>query len=93
MRFASSNPWDLLNYLSQHREASDLLLRGEDPFFARTKYLRNYLEPILNQQFDHISNIRIGTKALTFWPYRFTHDADADADADELLRLLENICL
>lgn len=79
--------------MSQHREASDLLLRGEDPFFARTKYLRNYLEPILNQQFDHISNIRIGTKALTFWPYRFTHDADADADADELLRLLENICL
>jgi len=36
---------------------------------------------------EHIETIRIGTKALTFWPYRFV----TDEDADDLLVLFENV--
>jgi L-lysine 2,3-aminomutase len=34
---------------------------------------------------EHVRNIRFGTKALSYWPYRFTTDKDSDA----LLRLFE----
>ena len=53
----------------------------------KTKHLQAYLEPLLHPDFDHIQTIRIGTKALTFWPYRF----HAAADSDELIRLLERM--
>ena len=53
----------------------------------RTRHLEAYLEPLLHRDFDHVQTIRIGTKALTFWPYRFVSDADSDA----LLALLESL--
>ncbi len=34
-----------------------------------------------------MTSIRIGTKSLTFWPYRFL----TDPDADELLRQFERV--
>jgi len=37
--------------------------------------------------FEHVTTIRIGTKALSFWPFRFL----TDPDADDLLRLLEDL--
>ncbi len=49
--------------------------------------LRRYLEPLLNKEFSHIHTIRLGTKALAYWPYRFTHDADAG----ELLQLFRDV--
>ncbi|HVR27964.1 MAG TPA: lysine 2,3-aminomutase, partial [Thermoanaerobaculia bacterium] len=36
---------------------------------------------------QHVQTIRLGTKALAYWPQRFT----TDADADDLLRLIEEI--
>ena len=35
----------------------------------------------------HIKNLRIGTRALTFWPQRFT----TDPDADSLIELLRDV--
>jgi L-lysine 2,3-aminomutase len=37
----------------------------------------------------HDDTIRIGTKALTFWPYRFVSDNDADELIDLLARLVD----
>jgi len=36
---------------------------------------------------EHLNTIRIGTKSLTYWPYRYTHNEDAD----DFLRLLEKV--
>ncbi|HQF41614.1 MAG TPA: lysine 2,3-aminomutase, partial [Ignavibacteriaceae bacterium] len=36
---------------------------------------------------EHLRNIRIGSKALAYWPYRFL----TDDDADDLLRLFEDV--
>ena len=74
-----------LRYLQHRTEVSDVLFTGGDPMVMSTARLADYVEPLLKPDFEHIRNLRFGTKALSFWPYRFT----TDADADELLRLLE----
>ncbi|MCL7488623.1 MAG: lysine 2,3-aminomutase [Desulfobulbaceae bacterium] len=85
LRFAASQTDLLQRYLMKHREVSDLLLTGGDPLVMRTKRLTSYLLPLLSDEFAHVQTIRIGTKALSFWPHRFV----SDPDAAELLQLLE----
>ncbi len=87
LRMASTEATALHRYLEQHREVTDLLITGGDPMVMKTRHLVAYLEPLLEPRFDHVQTIRIGTKALTFWPQRFV----SDADADELIRLLERL--
>ena len=87
LRIASSEAAVLHDYLREHKEVSDVLFTGGDPMVMKTKHLTSYLEPLLEPDFDHVETIRIGTKALTFWPHRFL---GAD-DADELIQLLERL--
>ncbi len=87
LRFAMNEAEKLHLYLERHHEVSDLLLTGGDPMVMKTKHLQSYLEPLLHPRLWHVENIRIGTKALTFWPQRFV----SDEDANELLRLLERL--
>jgi len=87
LRFASKEVDYLHQYLTTHPEISDLLITGGDPMVMKTHHLRHYLEPLTESRFSHIQTIRIGTKALTFWPQRFV----TDPDADELLHLLEKL--
>lgn len=44
----------------------------------KSSTLSRYLLPLMSPTFDHIQTIRIGTKALTYWPQRFVSDPDAD---------------
>ncbi|URM88702.1 lysine 2,3-aminomutase [Streptomyces sp. MRC013] len=85
LKQAVSGPEQALGYLAGHPEVSDVLFTGGDPMIMSTDRLRTYLTPLLEPRFEHIRNIRFGSKALSYWPYRFT----TDDDADELLRLLE----
>jgi len=87
LRFAANEASTLHAYLAEHREVTDLLITGGDPMVMKSKHLRAYLEPLLAPEFDHIQNIRIGTKSIAFWPQRFV----TDPDADDLLRLLEQV--
>jgi KamA family protein len=86
-RIATTGLGPIFSYLEQHREVSDVLLTGGDPLVMSAARLKAYLLPLLEPRFDHIDTIRIGTKALSFWPYRVLDDPDAD----DLLRLLETI--
>lgn len=58
-----------------------------------TKLLQTYILPLLPQNHGprNLKTIRIGTKALAWWPRRFLDDADCENDAKQLLRLLEDI--
>jgi KamA family protein len=88
LKFASNEVDTLYRYLAAHHEISDLLVTGGDPMVMKTKHLRTYLEPMLaRRDVGHVQTVRIGTKALTYWPQRFV----TDADADDLLRLLESL--
>ena len=44
----------------------------------RADVLARYVEPLLGEGFEHIQTIRIGTKSLSYWPYRYLTDDDAD---------------
>jgi KamA family protein len=85
LKQAVSGPEIALRYLAEHGEVSDVLFTGGDPMIMSTDRIRAYVEPLLEPRFAHIRNIRFGTKALSYWPYRFT----TDDDADDLLALLE----
>ena len=52
-----------------------------------TKLFATYINPILKANIRHLKTIRIGTKALSYWPYRFF----ADDDSQELLGLIKKI--
>ncbi|KAA0236464.1 MAG: hypothetical protein JJLCMIEE_00251 [Acidimicrobiales bacterium] len=86
LRFASKESHAVLDYLRQHPHVTDVLITGGDPLIMRTGVLRRYIEPLLAPEFEHV-NIRLGTKAPAYWPYRFT----TDSDADDLLRLFEEV--
>jgi KamA family protein len=75
------------SYLREHPEVTDVLVTGGDPLVMSSGLLRTNIEPLLGNGLDHISTIRIGTRALSYWPYRFT----TDDDADDLLRLFEDV--
>ncbi|MCO7224382.1 KamA family radical SAM protein [Pleionea sp. CnH1-48] len=88
LQFAAKEALQLVDYLREHKEVTDVLITGGDPLVMKTKNLKAYVETIINAPgLEHIENIRIGTKALTFWPYRFV----TDNDADELMELFESV--
>ncbi|WP_082806207.1 KamA family radical SAM protein [Marichromatium gracile] len=87
LRIASNEASGLHAYLRQHPQVTDLLITGGDPMVMKARHLEAYLEPLLRPEFDHVQSIRIGTKALTFWPKRFV----GDADSDQLMALLERL--
>ena len=87
LKFAAREIDLLVRYLRKHTEVTDVLVTGGDPLVMSSNLLRRYIEPLLGEGLEHITSIRIGTKALSYWPYRFT----TDQDADDLLRLFEDV--
>jgi KamA family protein len=85
LKFSANEASLLARYVRRHHEVTDVLFTGGDPMVMKTDKLRSYIEPLL--RIDHLIHIRIGTKALSYWPFRFT----TDADADEFLRLAEDV--
>jgi KamA family protein len=88
MKFASKEVAPLVAYLKQHREVQSVLLTGGDPLVMRSAVLRRYIEPLLNDAaLDHVTSIRIGSKAPAYWPHRFVQGEDAA----DLLRLFSEV--
>jgi len=87
IKFAQRETEAFHEYLRRHDEVTDVLFTGGDPMIMRGWHLRNYIEPLLQREFEHIRHIRIGTKSLAFWPRKFI----SDPDADTLLRLFEQV--
>jgi KamA family protein len=72
-------------FLKAHPQIKDVLFTGADPLVLKAEKLKQYIDPIL--EIESIEVIRISSKSLAWWPYRFTTDSDADA----LLELFEYI--
>ncbi|MCD8185643.1 MAG: lysine 2,3-aminomutase [Rikenellaceae bacterium] len=86
-KFAMKEEELLLKYLKVHQEVTDLLFTGGDPMTISAAVLAGYIEPLLHPEFNHIRTIRIGTKSLAYWPYRYL----TDVDSDEVIRLFDKI--
>lgn len=86
-KFAMKEADLMIAYLKEHPEITDVLFTGGDPAIMKTKFFEYYFNALADANIPHLKTIRIGTKSLSYWPYRFTDDDDAD----ELLQLFETI--
>lgn len=79
MKFASKEIGEVTDYIASHPEVTDLLITGGDPMIMSGKIFERYVDGILKADIPNLRSIRIGTKALAYWPYRFLTDKDSDA--------------
>lgn len=86
-KFAMKEADTLVNYLKAHPEITDVLFTGGDPAIMKTRYFEAYFEALVKADIPNLKNIRIGTKSLAYWPYRYT----TDSDADDLIRLFKKV--
>ncbi|MBK9255103.1 MAG: lysine 2,3-aminomutase [Saprospiraceae bacterium] len=88
LKFAMKETELLVKYLEEHQEVTDILFTGGDPMIMSFKVFEKYIEPFISDDNKtNIQTIRIGSKALGFWPYKFV----SDPDADQFLELFERI--
>ncbi|MDR2918530.1 MAG: lysine 2,3-aminomutase [Tannerella sp.] len=87
LKFAMKEVDLLLKYLRIHKEVTDILFTGGDPMVMNASTLEAYIRPLLEPEFSHIHSIRIGTKSLAYWPYRYL----TDKDSDDIILLFEEV--
>ncbi len=87
LKFASREVGRLIDYIQANPQVTDVLFTGGDPLIMSARNLAQYIDPLLEADLPNLRHIRIGTKALSFWPYRFL----SDDDTDELLALFRKV--
>jgi KamA family protein len=87
IKISLSNPNKLVEYIQENEEIQDVLFTGGDPMTMKAPKLSKYITPILESEIPHLKTIRIGTKSLSYWPYRFI----SDPDTGDVLRLFREI--
>ncbi len=87
LKFAARQAESLVEYVRNHPEVSDILFTGGDPMIMKSSALASYIEPLLDADLPSLRTIRIGTKSLSYWPFRYL----TDPDAGEVLALFERI--
>ena len=76
MKFAMKEGDELAQYVREHPEISDILFTGGDPMIMPAKIFSAYIDTLLDADLPNLKTIRIGTKALSYWPYKFVSDKD-----------------
>ncbi|MFP4169161.1 MAG: KamA family radical SAM protein [Desulfonatronovibrionaceae bacterium] len=87
LHFAAREVDMLIEYLRENPQITDLLLTGGDPMVMSANRLAEIIDPVLKAKLPYLRRIRIGTKSLAYWPFRFL----TDKDSGDLLRLLERV--
>jgi KamA family protein len=87
LKFAMQETELLVNYVREHPQVTDVLFTGGDPMVMSAAKFASYVDPLIDADIPNLKTIRIGTKSLSFWPYKFL----TDKDADDMLRLFERI--
>jgi L-lysine 2,3-aminomutase len=77
----------LHEYISTHPQVTDVLFTGGDPMVMPARTLRKYIQPLLGKGCEHLHTIRIGSKSLAYWPWRYVYDSDSK----DLLTLFSEI--
>jgi len=87
MKFAMKEADQLVQYVSEHPEISDVLFTGGDPMIMKARIFKTYVDALLEANLPNLRTIRIGTKALAYWPYKFL----TDDDAKDTLEIFERV--
>ena len=62
-----------MQYITEHKEITNVLLTGGDPLVLKTSKLDNIIRQL--REIEHVQIIRIGTKMPAFNPYRIIEDS------------------
>ena len=87
LKFATRESERLVEYLQDNPQVTDVLFTGGDPMVMKGKNLSAYIDALLEADLPNLHTIRIGTKSLTYWPYKCL----TDPDADEIITLFERV--
>ena len=87
MKFAMKEGDDLAQYVREHPEISDILFTGGDPMIMKASLFATYIDKLLDADLPNLKTIRIGTKALSYWPYKFTSDNDHEETLETFRRI------
>ncbi len=90
MKFAMQEGEQLVQYLREHPEISDVLFTGGDPMIMKAKIFTKYIDILLESKIPNLRTIRIGTKALAYWPYKFLSDDDAEETLANFQKVADN---
>lgn len=90
MKFAMHEGEQLVQYVTEHPEISDVLFTGGDPMIMRAKMFSKYADALIESKPSNLKTIRIGTKALSYWPYKFLTDPDAEEMLDVFRRITDS---
>lgn len=87
LKFASRETELLVKYIKKNEQITDVLFTGGDPMVMSAKRLEAYINPILEADLPNLKTIRIGSKSLAYWPYKYT----TDKDSEDILKLFKKI--
>ena len=90
MKFAMREGEQLVQYLKEHPEISDVLFTGGDPMIMKASMFSVYTDALLDAKLPNLKTIRIGTKAVSYWPYKFLADSDADETLKNFKKIVES---
>ena len=88
-KFESNDLAALRVYLRDNPQITDLLVTGGDPMVMNARRIGELVDLLLDPELAHIRTMRIGTKALTYWPYRFFAAKDSGALLDHFRRFAD----
>lgn len=87
LKFAMKQVDLIIEYLRRNPSITDLLFTGGDPMVMKSRVFGQYIDAIIEAKIPNLKTIRIGTKSLAYWPYRYT----SDEDAQDLLKVFKKI--
>jgi KamA family protein len=90
MKFAMKEGEQLVQYLIEHPEITDVLFTGGDPMIMKAKIFSKYIETLIDAKLPNLKTIRIGTKSLSYWPYKFLTDDDSEQMLDVFRKATKN---
>jgi len=89
LKFAMKKTRLVIAYLKENPSITDILITGGDPMVMKTEILERYIHALLAAELPQLKTIRIGTKSLSFWPYRYLTDPDSGRLLDLFRRTSE----
>ena len=90
MKFAMKEGEQLVQYLTEHPEITDVLFTGGDPMIMKAKMFSKYIDTLIEAKLPNLKTIRIGTKSLSYWPYKFLTDDDSEQMLDAFKKITKN---
>ena len=87
LKFAMREIELLVEYVRRNTQVSDVLFTGGDPLIMTAKNLSGYIDALLDADLPNLKTIRLGTKSLSYWPYKFL----VGKEADEILALFRRV--